>query len=644
MASSNSAESSKRKGYYKTRNGDGSGTLRSDPSAAPRNTRPVENQERRTFDNVLYYGTVSFVDYRSEKCYGWLTPSMPSKTHPLDTGSSRKNDVNFKVDAPGAADQSTSTMTGGMLLIRGDTLEYVRMDNQRGPTTRRAKLYRCADRKMVEVLKYVKSLADTAQEHPDIVLRNVTRCPAPLEYVLAYDNPSDELLTHTLVLCQTLQRSRLLTEVYRSKLKQMYTLFCGSRFLLAETGVRKCCLLDGGDARLRNLLKDFLVRLLENIPSQLLQILPLLMRLAACEKYGTLDSIFTELGAGKQILPCEGRNFLMKVLNIVAGGRSERPGSQPWAQLPLLPTMEELVKLPNRGRDATLPLVRKKGPYASPEDYIDTYFRLLREDCFAGLLQGIQAFREGKLDDRDMKMWFGVATVGVRFNHTSSPGLTFAVRLPRIKKGGKASKAPKPPGYGSLVCFSDDGGSFDSPVWCVVRRCEEDADKACICFVDIVVQNGDQIELSSANSLSMQYARLMKGEDMAMAESPTAYYAYQPVLDALQLTDPQTIPFKEELVSVKWPSKAPKYLNSASTTLDWSCIFEPPPQGWFIRCLPFVGDAGVPASGEIREGVGGVKSLLKQGYITSFDECQLKAVELAVNNRLTIIQGPPGTG
>jgi hypothetical protein len=82
MASSNSAESSKRKGYYKTRNGDGSGTLRSDPSAAPRNTRPVENQERRTFDNVLYYGTVSFVDYRSEKCYGWLTPSMPSKTHP----------------------------------------------------------------------------------------------------------------------------------------------------------------------------------------------------------------------------------------------------------------------------------------------------------------------------------------------------------------------------------------------------------------------------------------------------------------------------------------------------------------------------------------------------------------------------------
>ena len=211
-----------------------------------------------------------------------------------------------------------------------------------------------------------------------------------------------------------------------------------------------------------------------------------------------------------------------------------------------------------------------------------------------------------------------------------------------MKKGGKAPKAPD---NGSLVCFADDGGSFESTIWCVVRRCEEDvADNACICFVDIVVQHGEQIELSSANSLSMQCARLMKGVDMAMAESPTAYYAYQPVLEALQLTDPQTIPFQDELVSVTWPHKAPDYLKSASTTLDWSCIFEPPPQGWFTRCLSFVNDSGVSASGEIREGVGGATSLLQRGYITSFDSSQLKAVELAVKNRLTIIQGPPGTG
>lgn len=48
--------------------------------------------------------------------------------------------------------------------------------------------------------------------------------------------------------------------------------------------------------------------------------------------------------------------------------------------------------------------------------------------------------------------------------------------------------------------------------------------------------------------------------------------------------------------------------------------------------------------GKIREGVGAVTSLVERGYKTSFDPSQLKAVELAVNNRLCIIQGPPGTG
>jgi hypothetical protein len=37
-----------------------------------------------------------------------------------------------------------------------------------------------------------------------------------------------------------------------------------------------------------------------------------------------------------------------------------------------------------------------------------------------------------------------------------------------------------------------------------------------------------------------QCARLMKGVDMVMVESPTYYRAYQPVLLALQATEPQT--------------------------------------------------------------------------------------------------------
>lgn len=236
--------------------------------------------------------------------------------------------------------------------------------------------------------------------------------------------------------------------------------------------------------------------------------------------------------------------------------------------------MEETRAL-NRSRStrSTLPVVKQTGPYNSPEEYIDTYLRLLREDCFAGLLQGIHTLRQGRVDDCEIKLWFHVAACGVHFNCNASPGLTLAVMFP---KSGGSSKLPL---GGSLVCFFDDGGGFDSPIWCVASRCEEsEADQtSCICFVDIMVDQF-RTQLNSDNSWCFQFVRLMQGDDMVMAESPTYYEAYRPVLETLQSTDPASIPFREELVSVTWPEQpAPEYLKSTAdvtVTLDWSCIFE----------------------------------------------------------------------
>lgn len=130
-------------------------------------------------------------------------------------------------------------------------------------------------------------------------------------------------------------------------------------------------------------------------------------------------------------------------------------------------------------------------------------------------------------------------------------------------------------------------------------------------------------------SEASQRARLMKGVDMVMVESPTYYRAYQPVLTALQATEPQTIPFKDELVFAKWPNEAPEYLSSPTTTLDWSCIFKS--KGGY-QCT------------EIREGMDVLDSFGKKGYTTTLDRSQLKAVELAITSRMALIQGPPGTG
>lgn len=105
-------------------------------------------------------------------------------------------------------------------------------------------------------------------------------------------------------------------------------------------------------------------------------------------------------------------------------------------------------------------MVKQKGPYTGSEEYIDTYLSLLREDSVAGLLRGIYSLREGKVDDCDLKLWFHVSTIGVHFNHNASPSLTFAVRLSRTE-GAKNSKVPL---GGSLVCFFDDGVSYDTPI------------------------------------------------------------------------------------------------------------------------------------------------------------------------------------
>jgi hypothetical protein len=653
-------------GFWKSR----TSPLSPDSSVSPRGTsrqpafNPLISQVTKKAVKVFHRGRVLSVNYK--KNFGFLAPA--------DGETPVSCNVYFKVFPPGK--QLTSTQTGGMFLIPGDVMEY-ELANDQHTGAHIARLRECKPRTVDDLVRYVKDLRTTAEVDPEIVLRDVTKCPVGFKLVLDCRHPSEKLLRNTLKLCHVLTTSKH-AGLYHSRLKQMYALFNGSHFLTSEHGVRKFARdtsTSDGDFHRRSsdLLKELLLHLLQYTPSLLPLILPLLMLLGECHRSRTLSTLSNDL---EQILlpvlhdeakpflvklqdavslSCDAESFLRRTLIVLGGGSNEKSGvMQPWSQLPLLPTMEE-VRSSSRNH-SSLPVVKQKGPYVSPEEYLDTYLRLLREDSVAGLLQGIHALRKGKVDECDLKLWFQVSTVGVHFNHNASPGLTFAVKLPKVQGSAKDSKAPL---GGSLVCFFDDGGGFDTPIWGIVSRCEEDAGKTCVCFVDIVVLSGAEAELNSA-SWSFQCARLMKGEDMVMAESPTYYKAYQPVLEALQLTDPESVPFREELVFVTWPEDpAPEYLKSTSgATLDWSCIFEvkgstalevesssaSEDDGEMDLGIFKVESSTGSAAGEIREGFGAMTSFLDRGYKTTFDSSQLKAVELAVKNRLAIIQGPPGTG
>lgn len=52
-----------------------------------------------------------------------------------------------------------------------------------------------------------------------------------------------------------------------------------------------------------------------------------------------------------------------------------------------------------------LPSVLVNKQYESEDDYMDTYFRLLRADCFYNLRIGVRNFISGELDQRDMAVY-----------------------------------------------------------------------------------------------------------------------------------------------------------------------------------------------------------------------------------------------
>ena len=64
------------------------------------------------------------------------------------------------------------------------------------------------------------------------------------------------------------------------------------------------------------------------------------------------------------------------------------------------------MSLTEVSKSKNLPIIKTKGKYDSEKEYLDTYFRLMREECFYKLKKGISDFVNGKaLDDRNMMMY-----------------------------------------------------------------------------------------------------------------------------------------------------------------------------------------------------------------------------------------------
>ena len=72
-----------------------------------------------------------------------------------------------------------------------------------------------------------------------------------------------------------------------------------------------------------------------------------------------------------------------------------------------LPHVHLLCSLIQGVKIDDLPKIKKIGNYQSEEVYLDTHFRLLREECFYKLRKGISGFvaNNSQFDSKDMMMY-----------------------------------------------------------------------------------------------------------------------------------------------------------------------------------------------------------------------------------------------
>ena len=124
----------------------------------------------------------------------------------------------------------------------------------------------------------------------------------------------------------------------------------------------------------------------------------------------------------------DGFGFVLAESNRV---ETHDPSFITWVKSPLVPLMSEMASVlsPN----VKLPVAKLIGGYKKIEDYMETYFRLLKEDAFAALKKGISDFVNGKLNNRDMVVWSSVSMIGVHFGKTLS-GMTFGSYLTKRKE------------------------------------------------------------------------------------------------------------------------------------------------------------------------------------------------------------------
>ncbi|KAJ7332315.1 hypothetical protein JRQ81_014495 [Phrynocephalus forsythii] len=303
--------------------------------------------------------------------------------------------------------------------------------------------------------------------------------------------------------------------------------------------------------------------------------------------------------------------------------------------LSLFPTYEEL-------HGGEKPLLRPNlvaQPYESPALYLETHFRLLREDFVRPLREGILQlllllpgpedrawpWRRQQAPD-DLRVYLDTRILSPL---CSGNGIEYKVQFDTRPLRFVRWECSKRLLYGSLVCLSKD--HFETFLFATVAQRESRDLREGIVYLSF--SEGSRPLLAEVQPL----------DSFLMVETTAYFEAYRHVLHALQEMQPQEVPFQKHIVRCQADVAGPAYLaRGGSSCYNLSCLLRKPGlQGQEET-------EGAPAAlGGVGRGQG-VDVFNLQQWPTEealgLDESQLQALQLALTKELAIIQGPRAQG
>ncbi|KAH9631318.1 hypothetical protein HF086_012569 [Spodoptera exigua] len=286
---------------------------------------------------------------------------------------------------------------------------------------------------------------------------------------------------------------------------------------------------------------------------------------------------------------------------IIPPSETTNPDKNYFKNLNIFPTKDDLLSA------NTIPIKPNiiNGAYPSVEDYLDIQFKLLREDCFGPLREGICKYLENPSKRRHENIRV-FPKVRILRNYVSNNRVGHLVDIAwkeRSTNGTVDSKRyahNKQLMFGSLLLFTND--NFET-ILC-----------ATVLDSNMALLRDGYVAVSFQNPTS----KSIFSEAFLMVESEVFFEPYHRVLKVLQESRLDDLPMKRYIVDVQTETHPPAYLSPET-----------------IYTVPYdTEDLPYPV----------LDTSQWPDQVFKLDESQLEAYKFALTREFAVIQGPPGTG